>query len=266
MFKQDNGFGDVFAVEVLKNMKKNKPLFSKTAQDIDVDLGLGDEARSRDPFAGKEYDTSMSSPGGVEGPTMEGRGRPAEEFGGIGETLVFPDPGVSDQMADMAVLKAKADRLMADPALMENPALLDVANKAATEQVLTPAEKELLLSASKKMEMSKKGQELPELPTDYVVSRGEWDSLPEDKKAFLRKKYGPPPWEKTEATNVLDAIVAVADYLGKEGLTASEDLADKLMKSVIVEASLKTAEEKCEKCDSEPCECDKVFTSSFKTN
>lgn len=255
---RDNGFGDAFARDVLNimNSKEHKELFRKNAQLSNLsDMG----ADEYDPTKNWEHNPSMGTPKGVEGPTMEDRGGPPESVGiGTGGTLVFPDPGVSDQAADMAVLKAKGEQLMADPALMENPELLDVANKAAMEQPLTPAEKELLLSASKKVNMKKEGldvdlgvgdkakkRELPKHDPSKDSPKGvEGVTMEERSKANKEKK-----------SNVIDTLVVIADYLGEQGFTVSENLADRLIKSVIVEAS--KDECKCEKCKCDPCECDK---------
>ncbi len=56
--------------------------------------------------------------------------------------------------------------------------------------------------------------------------------------------------------NVLDMIVKIADYLGKEGLTVSEAVADKLLNTIIVESTKKS--KICEKCKEmcENCKCE----------
>jgi hypothetical protein len=252
MVYRDNGFGDSFAREVLNvmNSKEHKQMFNKKAQFM-PEVDFGEEAREE--ALNRELPERRVEGPVTQTPEMKDWGTPAEPVGGIGEPVVDQIPGVPDQTIDATILKEKADRLMSDPAT--SPEVLDVANKAAMGKPLTPAEKDLLLTASNKSgKMGKKGQEI-ELPTDYVVSKSEWDTLPEDKKTFLREKYGDPPWEK-QASNVIDTLVVVADYLGEKGFTVSENLADRLIKSVIVEASKKTAAEKCEKCECDPCECD----------
>jgi len=263
---KDNGFGDAFAREVLNvmNSKEHKAIFSKTAQvdtdrvdmgGIDVDLGgdVKEKALSRSSLGDATYDPTLYSPT-PEGSGMNRATTDSVTGEGLGETFVFPDPGVSDQDADMAVLEQKAKDLMADPfgPAMGDPSLAEIANKAMTGQLLTPAEKDLLLSvsASAKSTMGKKGQEHPKIP-DFPFSKSEWESLPDQHKKVVVKKFGPPPWEK-EAASVLNTLVAVADFFGNKGFVVSEKLTDRLIKSFVVEASSKAT---CKKCEKEKCKC-----------
>jgi len=268
MINRDNGADEFFVKEILNimNSKEHKELFSKTAQAVDfkgfdVDLGLGEEARDREVLKDL-YDPTLHSP------TDEGAGMNRSETDSVtGRGLDFEMsdyniPKVTDQqfeVAELASLMEKTNVLLQDPALGSDVATIaakfqmgGAVSSAEKELLLSEYEKAMRLSASKKTDMNKQSQELPEL-SDFPVSKTEWDRLSEDKKVFLRGKYGTPPWEK--AANVVNYLVVVADYLGDKGFKVSESIADRLIKSVIVESSRKLAG-KCCKCKEEDCECE----------
>jgi len=306
---RDNGFGDAFAQEVLNvmNSKEHKEIFKKAQHSL-----FGGKAEDYNPLSENDYDPSMHSPKGVQGPEMKDWGTKVEPVGG--QDFVFPDEGVSDEATDAAILEAKADRVFKDPTSPGD--VLMVANKVKMGEPLSFEEKELLLNvnASNKRNLNKEGLDVdlgvkdkakerklkdhkvkdPEgvegttmqersqankkdkksssnsLYNKFAggeeVSRTEWATMTLNDKQNYVKMFGYPSWMseeekaefKKEGANVLNTIISLGDYLGENGFVVSEKLADRLMKSFIVEASNKFAcdEYKCEKCECDPCDCD----------
>jgi len=270
MNNRDNGFGDAFAREVLNvmNSKEHKAIFSKTAHvdmgGLNVDMGLPEEGFDRDLG---EHEVGSPKPGAVSGLSMNKRtltpGTMADR-GGIGEPILNVAPGTPNEVAEKAYYEDKGNRLMSDPALA--PELIDVANKAAMGQPLSAEEKALLSSAAKKYEMAKSGGDVKNFKEDAKKEKDKSQAgMTEYEKELAEKTKKDKDLNKSEASvSMIDTLVAIADNLADKGLTVSEKLADRLIRSIVAEASVKTAgdDEKCDdkcckKCKCEPCECKK---------
>ena len=255
MRKTDYNFGDTLAGEMEKimNSDEHKQLFNKTAQDWKPDFSTGVDPNAPEYKRSlRDHDPTLSSPTGVGNPNLTNRQyNPKGGQGGTGEPMTFGDPGASDQDVDMAILEQKAKRLVDNYAPDDPSAPMEkimVAQKLLSGQTLSPEEKALLKSA----------QQVPPFQK-YPVSKSEWDKLRDDQKAKLRDTDGPPPWEKKKktASNLLETLVKVADYLGQKGYTVSEAAADRLINTLILEAAKKEKKEKKEKECKECKECKK---------
>lgn len=347
---RDNGFGDAFAQEVLNimNSKEHKDIFKKAQ--YKGELFENEEA------LGRELGDHVPEGPGLETSEMKDWGSKPEQYGGDLGELTFPDPGVPEE--NVEILKEKAFEVSSDPMLAaSNPELMEVAMKAQEGKYLTPAEKDMLLLASKKMNLNKEGLDVDLGVKDKAKDRKLKDHKVKDPKGvegvtmqersqankkkksnleFLSKKFaggeevtkdewvlmnlydkqnyvkmfGFPSWmgdeekakfqkegvtytnnckkiaeekewerygipkedwdlmtefekEITRKTSkkangdIMNMIVAVGDFLGENGYSVSEKIADRLIKSFIVEASSKTAGENCEcECECDPCECE----------
>jgi len=249
---RDNGFGDAFAQEVLNimNSKEHKEVFAKTAQ-LGEDSLFGEELTEE--ALGRGLPERVVEGPVVQTPEMKDWGAPAEPVGGVGETLVFPDPGVDDATADAAVVKAKAFDISQDVTLPGDVAA--AAAKAQADMPLSAEEKALIMSytpgatASNKEDMQKAAEEKEW--EKYGISEEEWANMTEFEKEIARKTH------KKGSGDIMTMIVAVGDLLGKGNYPITEKIADRLLNSFIVEASNKTAGDKCKECECEPCECEK---------
>lgn len=239
MVKVDNTFGDSLAAEMSKIIKsdKHKNMFTKNAQ---INTTPSEEALEYNPLAGKEHEVSSPASGAVSGVPMEERPYTPGTMsgrGGVGENMVFDPTGkVPEGELSRVMVEEKAKEVVSDPAASTEE--IYVADKVLKGNPISRSELDILQMASVKLSLRKTSQKLPEIQ-DYPVSKSEWDRLDDEKKAFLRKKYGDPPWEKK--ASLLIEMVKIADALGKYGYMISEKFADKMINTFLVESG-----EKCE--------------------
>jgi hypothetical protein len=234
MRKTDYNFGDALAGDMEKIMEsdEHKQMFNKIAIDLSPS-SHGFDPDSPEAVRGLS-DRMLAGPKGVGGTPMKDRPyTPGAMPGQNGLTMVDQPDNVSDQDADAALLESEQEKL---------DSLLESRN------------------SNEETDLLKSSQQVPnaKLKTTFPVSKAEWDKLKDWQKESIRKKDGPPPWEdKFASDSLLETLVKVADFLGKEGFDVSEAAADRLITTLILEAAKKDKKDKKEKAVKECKECKK---------